>query len=619
MKKITLSMSLNMTSRNINTFALNGNGDKVYANSQNMIHFKLDLSEYKYASFYKVKLRFKQSNSSTAEASLAEATEYGMHSSNARDVKSVVEGSTYYREVDVTSFYTDENLVKYFAILCENSELGLYTDSSTYSPEVTIEYICDEESTVNQKYVEGTAGRALNYAVNIRSGRPIFTKGLLENETTVIPLILGLFYDPLNSGVSKYMMPKGWNFSYNQMVYREFLEYKYIDGSGLLHTFETATSAVGNSNVYFDSSGSGLILKVNDDEIIIDDGYNNYLHFNINRGNGRLIDLNLEGHLSKVRKVFGNHTFELIFERGTSNELKAVHERIKENDTVVETNNNLITISYNNNNTITLQATDYPTVTLTKDGSGYLTSVKEEDDRLSTYTYSNDMLKTATSDNGEVTSFTYDNSNRVKVVTDYVTNIENVVNKLTFKYGNFNTFVTNNFGIKMGYVFNEDGILIGEYEESGSKYQRIKYVDVNDEGVKTDSGQSDQYIAYEDMEITGQDGVKDLVSLEGALETNLTDHYKLTFTYILDKDNTDFDKKSYIKVYQGNDIVGEKELNLRRFEDTVCSFSFRFIKVAPIVVKVFHENNNSSKLTIKNIFMMSLKKYFSTVSNIIRI
>ena len=123
----------------------------------------------------KVTIRFKQVNSNSSPALLASATPFYGVNNNVQKLRFTNIGGNYYREAELTGEYLKKDTKAHFAIICDN-EIKLYTNSSSYKPELYIEYLSEEESLSEQKYVEGTAGRALNYAINVRSGRPIFTK-----------------------------------------------------------------------------------------------------------------------------------------------------------------------------------------------------------------------------------------------------------------------------------------------------------------------------------------------------------------------------------------------------------------------------------------------------------
>ena len=343
----------------------------------------------------------------------------------------------------------------------------------------------DYNAVINQKYVEGNTGLALDYKVNVRSGRPIYRKGLMSNSTTVVPINLGLYYNPSKSEERELSMPNGWNFNYNQKVYVDGADYKYVDGKGLIHLFKKAQNS---NDVYYDSAGTGLILKVEGVNYIIEDGLNNYLYFS-NQG----------GYLYKITKVLGENIFNLmLFRNFLTYELLFIYE-----DNIIngqyQTSDHLVDISYNPNNTITIEGVGYSTITLTKDSNGNLVSITEEDSRLSEYTYENDVLSKAKTDNGEVSSFTYDENKRVSQVIDYVNNESNVTNQLTFNYLDSKTSITNFFGIKMTYEFDDEGTLISVYEGNNAEKQ-INHIEKKDESIRVIDDTVDEIIKVDEAQ-----------------------------------------------------------------------------------------------------------------------
>ena len=192
-----------------------------------------------------------------------------------------------YYEIELGDCYDLKQMsVNYFSVVFLSNG-GVYKEvvsNTEYKPQLIVEYIDDCDSITGQKTIDGSAGRALNYSVNARSGKPNFIKNLYSINTTVLPINLGLYFDPLNANESRYYMPKGWLFNYNQRLIANSEGYEYIDGNGIHHQFVQA-----NKNyLYFDIAGTGLVLTKTGLTYVIDDGYNNYLCFD---QSGKLIKL----------------------------------------------------------------------------------------------------------------------------------------------------------------------------------------------------------------------------------------------------------------------------------------------------------------------------------------
>lgn len=588
------NVSLDMTTRNFTTGQIYNSGDISFTNSAYMIHFQMELPEIKYSSIKTVKVRFRQYNNSTANAYLTTSTETGMHTPDTGVlVKLVNEDGVDYREVDLTNHYITKNNKKYFAIICEEGEIKLYNDSSSYKPDLIIEYIDDGESTINQKYIEGYCGNAIKYNVNVRSGRPTFTKSLINNPTTVIPVNLGMYYDPLNGSLSTAQMPKGWNLSYNQRVYFENFEYKFIDESGLVHIFEQATNA---DNVYFDISGSGLILIESVNEFEITDGYDNYLYF----------EKENDGFLSKIKTVLNNNQFELIMVRNEiTHALESVTERIVI-DGVETINQSIISLLYKTDNTIEVMSYEDLKVVLTKNNNEELSTLKEEDNRIYTYAYFEDMLSAITTDNGEITNIAYNERKKVSNITDCVNNVNNIVNQIEIEYKHLTTIITNYFGIKMGYTFDSDGLLIGEYEVTGNKYSNTKYLDKTEEVVKLSSSKSDQYISFNDLSIGGETTLGQTLVNSNNLEMEEEAIYSLSFNYSFEYPAVGGFQTSYIAIKDGNTTLALKNLDGSRISDTLCTIEFKGLASRLPIIEVYNLNQNNSILNIKNIKITKL-------------
>ena len=598
---ITIPLLQNSKIVDITTKEVTSCGATAIANSQYMIHFKLPLRREDYASYARVRLRFRQSNTATATALLYKSSSTYFNTAVCYELVRVVENGATYREVDITQEYLSEATVNYYSIVCDGT-LSLYLSSfeEGYSPQLIVDYVDDKESFVNQKTIEGSAGRALNYNVNLRSGRPILIKPLLQIETVPMPISLGLYFNPLKPTTALGLMPKGWNFNYTQELTSNIDGYEYIDGSGCLHQF---LPSLNNSDVYYDGAGTGLILeKKNSTTFEITDGYSSKLTFT-----------NLK--LTKVgRKVYQDDgtvkEYSIGINLNSNNNITSI--------TDLTTSTTVVTIDYTSTaNTIIISALGYPSLKLVKDTNSLLTYVEEENSRKSYYTYSSDgFLLTAKSDNKDMVVFTYDSFKRVKTITTCVESETNTLNKDTIEYGILSSSVTNKFGVKKGYSFNEDGEFIGEFEVSGGVYVNMKYMYKTDEYALINKGNEEAYQGFGEK-ILFSSSSPDTLTKSSSLSKGtltLTTNKEYTLTFIYKFDNASYkDGGSKISVIQNGQTLCSKSLDQRVNFYAVGSVKFTCNDSTALTVKLEH-NNNSGIMYVKDVVISeanNVERYFT--------
>ncbi len=506
-------------------------------------------------------------------------------------------------EIEILSDCDESQLSSDFFACLFLSDITIYTDSAakTYRPQLIVEYIDDKESILNQKTVGGSVGRALNYNVNVRTGRPIFTKSLLNINTTVLPINLSLYFDPLKATEIDFYMPKGWRFNYQQRVIKNGEEYEYIDGSGLRHRFKTSYN---NSDVFFDIAGTGLILTKSSSTFTIDNGYKQTLIFD------------RYGRLTKIIKTIGSNQYGLQFSYlSTFDNISTIHEYRKPSGATTETLTQKVTITYESSCTMKITSYGFPTITISSDSNNQMIRIMEEDSRVSTYTYdSASLLTSATFDNGEKTLFTYDACNRVKTINDYiVAKTEGVEDKLlssmTFDYKYLSTHITNYFAVKKGYSFSDEGELIGEYEvDSNSKYVNINSLERTDEYVKMAANSSGNAAGYKDVSVDGDSGIAQTKVAEystdfsvGDFEPNASGTFKLSFVYKFTGIRSSGNNvETYIVIKQNNEELGRVVLNYSKYKDTIGSLIFKCNGTSALEVAVCH-NYDARQIDVKNI------------------
>ena len=152
-----------------------------------------------------------------------------------------------------------------------------------------LQYAAVEEK--EQSYVEGGAGNAGEYGVNVRTGRLFFDKPLFSLGGNKMPASFELCYNKANADTRKINtdnstaktfnlathMPKGFKLNCQQYVFPSGNDYVYVDGAYNYHRFALAQNA---TDVYFDTAGTGLLLYVKTDGFEIKDNTFNRMTFN---------------------------------------------------------------------------------------------------------------------------------------------------------------------------------------------------------------------------------------------------------------------------------------------------------------------------------------------------
>ena len=134
MKTISNNVTLNMKTIYADTGMVYSEGETAkttLVSNENMnlkkfiIHMCVQLPELKYASIHKVKLRFRQHNSTPAETMFVTASERYLYSTEGKVMDLITENGVMYREVDITWAFNASN-ERYFAIICPDNEVSLY-------------------------------------------------------------------------------------------------------------------------------------------------------------------------------------------------------------------------------------------------------------------------------------------------------------------------------------------------------------------------------------------------------------------------------------------------------------------------------------------------------------
>ena len=569
---------------------ISSDGTQYTISNVGRMNFKVNFSAFhKYASIKSVKIKV---HTTTAASVFEVHEEMSLYSDYRNNYGVYGSGENNYCEVELVGYCNEAFLGEEYFSLYFIMPKTIYTASAeeAYQPQLIIEYIDDKESILNQKTAGGSVAQALNYGVNVRTGRPTFTKSLLNINTTVLPINLGLYFDPLKATETDFYMPKGWRFNYQQRVIQNGEEYEYIDGSGLRHRFK---ASYNNSNVFFDIAGTGLILTKSNSTFTMDDGYKQTLTFD------------RYGRLTKIIKLIGSNQYGLQFSYlSTFDNISAISEYRKTSSATAATITQKVAITYENSYTMKITSTGFPTITISSDTNNQMIRIMEEDSRVSTYTYNSaSLLASATSDNGEKTLFTYDANNRVKTVNDYIVaktdgSEDKLLSSMTFAYKYLSTHITNYFGVTKGYSFSGEGELTGEYEiVSNTQYSSLNSLDKENEYIQIVSGNQASYIGFSDISLNGNSSTVSNIMVDsnpslsyGNFVPDSTKYSNLSFVYNFIGANKDLENaKSYVIIKQGEVEITRFELDSTKQYEVFVNHKFKFVDTTSVTITLEHE------------------------------
>ena len=581
--------------------SISSDGTQYTISNVGRMNFKVNFSAFhKYASIKSVKIKV---HTTTAASVFEVHEEMSLYSDYRNNYGVYGSGGNNYCEVELVGYCNEAFLSEEYFSLYFTMPKTIYTASAAkaYQPQLIIEYIDDKESILNQKTVGGSVAQALNYGVNVRTGRPTFTKSLLNINTTVLPINLGLYFDPLQATEADDQMPKGWRFNYQQKLIPNSEGYEYIDGSGLRHQFKSSDN---NSNVFYDIAGTGLILTQSGSTRTIDNGYKQTLTFDS------------QGRLTKIIKTIGSNQYGLQLSYvAVSDNISAISEYRKALSATAATINHKVTITYENSYTMKITSTGFPTITISSDTNNQMIRISEEDSRVSTYTYNSmGLLSSATSDNGEKTLFTYDANNRVKTVNDYIVaktegTEDKLLSSMTFAYKYLSTHITDYFGVSKGYSFSDEGELMGGYEvDSNNKYVNINSLERTDEYLKMAANSNGNAAGYKDISVDGDSGNLQTKVAEystdfsvGDFKPNANGYFKLSFVYKFTGIRSSGNNvETYIVVKQNDEELGRVVLDYKKYKDTIGSIVFKCNGTSALEVAVCH-NYDARQVDVKNI------------------
>lgn len=346
-----------------------------------------------------------------------------------------------------------------------------------------------------QSYIEGDAGAAGEYGVNVRTGRLIFGKTLFSLSGNKMPANLELCYNKTNALTRKINtddsaakafdisthMPKGFKLDCQQYVFPYGNDYVYVDGKYNYHRFALAQNA---SDVYFDTAGTGLLLYVKADGFEIKDNTVNRMTFN---GRGLLVS---------VEKKVKNNTISMT-----------VAYDAEESDKIVSVTDGMgrVTQLGYAGSVVTVTKPDGNTLTLTMNSDWRLAGLSESDGTSNTYAYNSDgVLESAENSAGERVVFGYDGQGRVSSVKSGVK--KSSVFRVT-------SYVVADYSLS--YLTKTVSYRYADDETTSDKIINVYEFDVDGKTARTYEALSDDFNSYGNIQFKSEEQFEHFVHSNG--------------------------------------------------------------------------------------------------------
>lgn len=294
----------------------------------------------------------------------------------------------------------------------------------------------------NQNYLSESVGYSGDYRVNTHTGRVDFIKRIIKFGGSLLPAEIYFVYNPFcetEEGANGF--PKGWKLNVHQKIIKAEENYKYVDALGHYHIFKKI-----NNQLYYDSSHTGLLLKVEGSVVKITDDRNYTLYFDEG------------GRLKKIeeRKGVKAASIDLTYQSGRIAVIKDGMGR-------------QIVVSYGENSAL-ITLPDHSGVKI-EDKNG-TTLITDKDGGVHSYTFTNkggkDLLETVIAAEGEEVQFVYDSEGKAISVTDVINGAN--YKKRQLSYNGYYTVIgyINNNGVntEVSYRMADIFALNGEYISS---------------------------------------------------------------------------------------------------------------------------------------------------------
>ena len=280
-----------------------------------------------------------------------------------------------------------------------------------------------------------------HFNVDIETGKLFLNRKLVTFRGAHLPLDLNLkycqdFYDS-SSGLNAYTgLPRGFKLNYHVYISQVSGQYNYVDKDGFVHIFALAINTSSPKLIYYDTTGSGLMMEVNSIGFDIYDENENHQLFD---ADGRLItickkissdyhrDINITyDSLLKIHSISDQYGHTIDFDYTNPSQIL-----IKRNTQI------LFAINVSNNNLLSIQR--------------YTSSIDYFSD---SFDWVNDGLEELELASGEIFNMAYSSSN----VSAFSANYKQNYYSLTYDTSNKRTCVQNARGIVTLYDYDQNSL-----------------------------------------------------------------------------------------------------------------------------------------------------------------
>ena len=565
MKQTVNVLAASMQTINKNTLAVvSTSGTTMTSNSSQYIYFKIKQGMLNYRSYKSIKVRFKQEGTSIVNADV-HLINSGYILSNTKFKTRVVNTSNgYYREVDLTETLLSNPYTFVGFGIVTSSSLTLHTNSSTYAPQLVMEYLEDDPSIKNQKFLTGQTCSKDQYGVNVRTGELNYGINLFSISNRFMPLNIDLNYTTRSLSSSNVGFPTGWKLNVHQYIYSSGNNYYYVDKQGITHEFVLSDNSV--ANVYYDTLKTYLVLRLypssTTERYVLEVDRYEKMYFNSS------------GYLVKITKqVSDSKTYETTFTYDTNNKL-----------TGISNDGDYINIGYNTS-TITLTHSASSKVCTLTFSSNKLTKAKGFDNIETTFTYNASRLSSIQTLKKKV-EFEFISTNsivkrfkecsigetEIKIDRSYVLDYEGSQTRVGIHP--YSSYSSNAGSLYFLYHFNEDGELDRSYEVKNTDLIFNQIINKESDGYYTFTNNKKPYLVMDTVATLTSNYSCNIINEQYNKNTFAVIKFRVDTTSSFLDDGT---KNPIIKIIKGTTLLKEVELDYSTNELQQIAIPFEHI------------------------------------------
>ncbi len=353
---------------------------------------------------------------------------------------------------DITHlFLTDFNNNKTFTLNRNgNNNMTFYLrqpSDNGLCPELIIKYIPAFDFIDNQNKISGSIGDDMSYSLFLPSS--LFNVSL-KLFPTLLPFELSFIYSSYNPNQANSIFPKGWNLNLLSSLIIESNQITLINASQIQRVFLPVPNESGS---YFDSSGSGRLLKL----------INNEYHLYSNTFDEDSYSVfSLAGDITSIHLLgYGDITIT----RDTSSL------------TITDYNGNVVTFLKSTRSslsslTISLSGFNSNYYSLLGNNSNSLTNLNSDDGFYSfSYDLSNNLIQIISPSN-DTLKLSYDSNKRINKLEEgtRINNVNTFSNSYSITYQLFKYSITDFHNVMVNYTYDDELRLLSAYEPEKSNF-----------------------------------------------------------------------------------------------------------------------------------------------------